>query len=440
MNSTLPKVLQPLAGRPLLAHVLDLARSLGADSIHVVYGFGGDVVRAAFPDADLDWVEQREQLGTGHAVMQAVPNIPEDHQILVLCGDVPLTRTQTLLELIHTGESTRLALLTAQLDDPTGYGRVVRDEQGNVQRIVEEKDANDAERSIDEINTGIVVGRSGDVRKWLSSLRNDNAQGEYYLTDIIALAAADGVAVAGRRLNDLYEAMGINDKVQLAEAERALQFRRAEQVMRSGATLADPARIDIRGTLLVGQDVFIDVNSVFEGEVELGDGCQIGPNCYFRDAKIGAGTVVYANSYIEESSTGANCSLGPFARMRPATELADRVKLGNFVETKKTRIASGSKVNHLSYVGDSDVGANVNIGAGTITCNYDGANKHRTVIGDDVFVGAGVNLVAPIEIGARATIAAGSTLSKDAPSGELTIARVRQTLISGWQRPKKKQG
>ncbi len=437
MNSTLPKVLQPLAGRPLLAHVLDVARSLDPDGIHVVFGHGGDAVRAAFPQADLQWAEQAELLGTGHAVMQALPNVPGDHQVLVLCGDVPLIRAETLRALIGAAEGTRLALLTAQLDDPTGYGRILRDASGSVRRIVEQKDAGDAELAINEVNTGIVVGRAGDISSWLSRLDNDNAQSEYYLTDIIELAAEDGVEVVGRRLDDLNEAKGINDKLQLAEAERALQQRRAGQAMREGATLADPARVDIRGTLRVGQDVFIDVNAVFEGDVELGDGCHIGPNCFIRDSKIGPGTVVHANCYMEDSVTGANCSLGPFARLRPSTELAERVKLGNFVETKKSRIAAGSKVNHLSYVGDSDVGANVNIGAGTITCNYDGAYKHRTRIGDEVFVGAGVNLIAPIEIGDRATIPAGSTLSRDAPAGELTIARVRQTLITGWQRPKK---
>jgi len=440
MNSKLPKVLQPLAGRPLLAHVLDMARSLAADSIHVVYGYGGDAVRAAFPEQDLRWTEQREQLGTGHAVMQALPEVPPDHQVLVLCGDVPLTRVGTLRDLIAAAEGAKLAVLTAQLENPKGYGRILRDETGNVRSIVEEKDASDDQRAITEVNTGIVVGRAGDIGEWLSRLDNDNLQREYYLTDIVERAAADGVTVVGRPLDDLDEAMGINDKVQLAKAERALQLRRAEQVMREGATLADPSRVDIRGSLVIGKDVFIDVNAVFEGTVELGDGCHIGPNCYLRDAKIGAGTVVYANSYIEESSTGSNCSIGPFARIRPATELADQVKLGNFVETKKSRISSGSKVNHLSYVGDSDVGSNVNIGAGTITCNYDGANKHQTRIGDEVFVGAGVILVAPIEIGDGATIAAGSTLSRNAPAGELTIARVRQTLVSGWQRPKKKQG
>ena len=445
MRSSLPKVLQPLAGRPLLAHVLEIARGLDAAGIHVVYGHGGDTVRAQFPGtdprwADLRWAEQCEQLGTGHAVMQALPNVPRDHDVLVLCGDVPLTRTATLRELIAAARGTKLAVLTAVVGDPGGYGRIVRDAAGHVQRIVEDKDASEAERAITEINTGIVVGNAGAMSGWLARLGNDNAQGEYYLTDIIELAAHDGVAVAGTRLADIDEAMGINDRTHLAAAERTLQRRLAEDAMRSGATLADPARIDIRGTLSVGSDVYIDVNAVFEGDVVLGDGCRIGPNCVIRDTTLGAGTQVFANSVIEEATTGTRCSIGPFARIRPGTELADQVKIGNFVETKQARIASGSKVNHLSYIGDSVLGSNVNVGAGTITCNYDGANKHVTKIGNDVFIGSGVNLVAPIEIGDGATIGAGSTLSKDAPAGELTIARVRQTLVSGWKRPKKKQG
>jgi bifunctional UDP-N-acetylglucosamine pyrophosphorylase/glucosamine-1-phosphate N-acetyltransferase len=342
--------------------------------------------------------------------------------------------------LIDAAADTRLAVLTARLDDPTGYGRIVRNQGGGVQRIVEDKDASDAERAITEVNTGIVVAVAGALAGWLDQLGNDNVQGEYYLTDIVELAAADGVEVVGHELADPDEAMGINDKIQLAEAERKLQRGRAAQALRDGATIADPARIDIRGVLKVGHDVFIDVNAVFEGEVELGDGCHVGPNCLIIDSKLGAGTHVRANSVVEKSSTGANCQIGPFARIRPDTELADEVRIGNFVETKKSRIAFGSKVNHLSYIGDSEVGSNVNIGAGTITCNYDGANKHRTKIGDNVFVGSGVNLVAPIEIGDGATIGAGSTLSRDAAPGELTLARSRQTSIAGWQRPKKKQG
>lgn len=440
MRSTLPKVLQPLAGRPLLAHVIDLARSLEPDGIHIVHGHGGDAVRAAFPDGDLSWAEQHEQLGTGHAVMQALPQIPAEHSVLVLCGDVPLTRSATLRSLIEAAAGTKLAVLTARLEDPTGYGRIVRNEIGSVERIVEQKDASEAERAIAEINTGIVLGQAGAMTHWLDQLGNDNVQGEYYLTDIIELAARDGVTVVGHELPDLDEAMGINDKIQLAEAERKLQRRQALQLMRDGTTIADPERVDIRGAVSVGSDVFIDVNTVLEGDVEVGDGCRIGPNCVIRDAKLGAGTQVHENSVIERSSTGTNCIIGPFARIRPDTELADEVKIGNFVETKKSKIAFGSKVNHLSYIGDSEVGANVNVGAGTITCNYDGANKHKTKIGDDVFVGSGVNLVAPIEIGDGATIGAGSTLSKDAAPGELTIARSRQKLVTGWQRPKKQQG
>jgi bifunctional UDP-N-acetylglucosamine pyrophosphorylase/glucosamine-1-phosphate N-acetyltransferase len=441
MRSGLPKVLQPLAGRPLLGHVIDLARTLEPDGIHIVYGHGGDAVRAAFPDADLHWAEQAEQLGTGHALRQALPQIEPGHRVLVLCGDVPLTRPETLQGLIGAAADTDLAVLTAKLDDPTGYGRIVRaGDAGNVARIVEQKDASPEQLVITEVNTGIVTGRAGAMARWLDQLSNDNAQGEYYLTDIIELAASDGVAVVGHSLPDLDEAMGINDKVQLAAAERLYQRRQATQAMRDGATIADPDRIDIRGSLSVGSDVFIDVNTVFEGDVELGDGCHIGPNCVVRDAKLGAGTQVRENCVIEASSTGARCVIGPFARIRPETELDDEVKIGNFVETKKASIAKGSKVNHLSYIGDTAIGTNVNVGAGTITCNYDGANKHKTTIGNDVFVGSGVNLVAPVVIGDGATIGAGSTINKDAAPGELTIARTRQTSISGWQRPKKSKG
>jgi bifunctional UDP-N-acetylglucosamine pyrophosphorylase/glucosamine-1-phosphate N-acetyltransferase len=440
MRSTMPKVLQPLAGRPLLAHVIDLARSLEPAGIHIVYGHGGDAVRAAFAHERLHWAEQREQLGTGHAVMQALPQVPPENQVLVLCGDVPLTRTATLAALIDAAQHTKLAVLTARLAQPAGYGRIVRDPGGNVRRIVEQKDASESERAICEINTGIIIGEAGAVARWLDRLNNHNAQGEYYLTDIIELAAADGVAVVGHELPDIDEAMGINDKLQLAEAERKYQLRQAQQAMRDGATLADPMRFDVRGRLSVGSDVFIDVNTVFEGDVVLAAGCRIGPNCTIRNARLGSETEVLANSVIEEAAIGANCSIGPFARIRPGTELADQVKIGNFVETKKAKVAFGSKVNHLSYIGDSEIGTNVNVGAGTITCNYDGANKHKTIIGDNVFVGSGVNLVAPIVIGHGATIGAGSTLNKDAAPGELTLARTRQTLIMGWKRPKKKQG
>ncbi len=440
MHSSLPKVLQPLAGRALLGHVIDLARALEPAGIHIVYGHGAQAVRAAFPDGDRGGAEQAEQLGTGHALLQALPQIPAEHRVLVLCGDVPLTRPQTLQGLIEAAADTDLAVLTAQLEDPTGYGRILRNADGAVLRIVEQKDASPEQRAITEINTGIVTGSAGAMAHWLDQLSNDNAQGEYYLTDIIELAATDGVSVVGHVLADLDEAMGINDKLQLAAAERLYQRRQAMQAMRDGATIADPDRVDIRGRLHVGTDVFIDVNAVFEGEVELGDGCHVGPNCVLRDAKLGPGTQLRENCVVEASATGSNCVIGPFARIRPETELADEVKIGNFVETKKASIASGSKVNHLSYIGDTSIGSNTNVGAGTITCNYDGANKHRTTIGSDVFVGSGVNLVAPVVIGDGATIGAGSTINKDAASGELTIARSRQTVITGWHRPKKKQG
>ncbi len=438
MNSDLPKVLHPVAGKPLLDHVLDTARSLSADSIHVVFGHGGDRVQSEFPDADLKWHLQAEQLGTGHAVDQAMPGIADDDLVLVLCGDVPLIRTETLRRLLDTAVNAELAILTAMLDNPTGYGRIVRNADGAVRRIVEQKDANEDEQAINEINTGIIVARAARLRDWLSRIQNDNAQGEYYLTDIAALANDDGEFVKAAIMDDAEEAMGINDKIQLARAERLFQQAAARDLLVAGVTLADPARIDIRGTLKVGRDVFIDVGAVFEGDVTLGDGCTIGPYCVISDSTLGAGTAVHPHSVIDGATTAANCQIGPFARLRPGTALAERVKVGNFVETKKSRIDTGSKVNHLSYVGDATIGANVNVGAGTITCNYDGVNKHHTTIGDDVFVGSGTNLVAPVEVGAGATIGAGSTVTKRAPDGKLTIARSRQTTIEGWRRPQKK--
>jgi len=438
MRSSLPKVLQPLAGRPMLAHVLDTARALGADGIHVVYGHGGEDVQAAFAEADLSWHEQAQQLGTGHAVAQALPAIPADHRVLVLCGDVPLIGTAALEGLIHHAGEASLALLTAELDDPSGYGRIQRALDGSVVAVVEHADADDDQLRISEINTGLMAAPASQLSDWIARLDTGNAQGEYYLTDVVALAVADGVDVVGVVIDDAAEALGINDKRQLAAAERSLQRRYAESLLDAGVTLADPARLDVRGRLEVGTDIAIDANAIFVGHVVLGDGCRIGPNVVIRESRLGPGTVVHANSVIVESETGANCDIGPFARLRPATVLADRVKIGNFVETKKSDIGTGSKVNHLSYIGDATIGANVNVGAGTITCNYDGANKHRTTIGDDVFIGSGVNLVAPIEVGRGATIGAGSTLNRNAPSGELSIARVRQTSIAGWKRPIKK--
>ncbi|MCC5860849.1 MAG: bifunctional UDP-N-acetylglucosamine diphosphorylase/glucosamine-1-phosphate N-acetyltransferase GlmU [Gammaproteobacteria bacterium] len=439
MRSPLPKVLQPLAGRTLLDHVLHCAEALRPAATHVVYGHGGEAVRRHFAErAELRWVEQAQRLGTGHAVAQAMPGIPEDHLVLVLCGDVPLLRAATLEALLQgTGEG--VGVLSVELPDPTGYGRIVRDPSGAVAAIVEERDADAATRAVREVNTGVIAAPAGRLRGWLSRLGNDNAQGEYYLTDIIAMAVAEGVSVAGVRAADADEVAGINTRAQLAAAESALRRRIAAALLDQGAILADPARLDVRGEVTVGQDVFLDANVTLEGRVELGDGVHIGPNVVLRDVCLGAGTVVHAFSLLEGMRCGTDCQLGPYARVRPGSELAERVKIGNFVEVKNSRLAEGAKANHLSYVGDTDVGRDANIGAGTITCNYDGANKHRTVIGDGAFIGSGVELVAPVEIGPGATIGAGSTISKNAPPHQLTLARARQTTLRHWQRPTKQR-
>jgi bifunctional UDP-N-acetylglucosamine pyrophosphorylase/glucosamine-1-phosphate N-acetyltransferase len=438
MHSKLPKVLQPLAGRPMLAHVIDRARELKADGIQIVYGHGGESVRAAFPDPSLVWREQAEQLGTGHAVAQALPSIPDYHTVLVLYGDVPLITEATLEALVHGGDDTGLALLTAELAEPEGYGRVRRGLDGSVVGIVEDADATDDEKRISEINTGLLAGSAAKLRDWIARLDRDNAQGEYYLTDIVPYAVEDGVNVVGVNVTDADEALGINDKLQLAAAERTIQRRIAEHLMRNGLSIADPARFDVRGELTVGTDVYIDVDAVFIGKVKLADGCRIGPHVVIANSELGPGTIVHPSCVMDGLVTGANCEIGPFARIRPETKFSDRVKIGNFVEAKRSEIGVGSKVNHLSYIGDTTIGEKVNVGAGTITCNYDGANKHRTTIGDDVFIGSGVNLVAPIEIESGATIGAGSTLNRNAPAGELSIARVRQTTVAGWKRPTKK--
>ena len=437
MRSDLPKVLQPLAGRPLLGHVLDVADALAADDICVVYGHGGDAVPEAFPDAGVRWTLQAEQLGTGHAVQQAMPETPDENQALVLFGDVPLLRAATLKMLLDATHADELAVLTVDMMDPSGYGRIVR-EGDSVTGIVEQKDATAAEQKISEINTGVMVCPADKLKGWLNELGNDNAQGEYYLTDVIGMAVRDGVAVKGIKAETWTEVMGINDKKQLAEAERALQARLVDELMADGVGFADPARVDIRGKLVCGKDVFIDVNAIFEGEVTLGDGVTIESNNLIRDSLLGANTVVHSNCHIEGSVTGENCELGPFARLRPGANLANKVKIGNFVEVKKSTIADGSKVNHLTYIGDSEIGTGVNVGAGTITCNYDGANKHKTTIGNDVFIGSGVNLVAPVEIGEGATIGAGSTITKRAPDGELTLERSKQMTVKGWKKPVKK--
>ncbi len=439
MHSDLPKVLQPLAGRPLLAHVLSAARALEPAAIHVVYGHGGDAVKAAFAGhSDLSWVLQSQQLGTGHAVLQALPSIPDDHQVLVLLGDVPLVAARSLQRLINDSADGELALLTAVVDNPTGYGRVIRDERAEVSRIVEEKDATDDERRVNEVNTGLMAFAAGPLRRFLSKLDNDNAQGEYYLTDVIARAVEAGTKVQGTVIDSPAEVLGINDRAQLAIAERMLQRRIAQDLMSRGVTFADPERIDVRGALNVGRDVFIDVGAVFEGDVELGDRVRIGPYAVIANSKLGAGTVVHPHTVISDADAGPDCEIGPFARLRPGSDLAKHVKVGNFVEVKKSAIGEGSKVNHLSYIGDTEIGRNVNVGAGTITCNYDGANKHKTTIGDRAFIGSGTMLVAPVTVGADATIGAGSTITKDAAPGELTLERSKQTTITGWQRPKKK--
>jgi len=442
MKSALPKVLHTIAGRPMLSHVLDTARSVGADAGPVrpivVVGHGGDAVRAAYVGADdLVFVTQATQLGTGHAVQQAVPHLNDAGPTLVLYGDVPLTTAATLRRLVAAAGN-GVALLTVRLADPSGYGRIVRDAGGSVVRIVEEKDATAAERAIDEINTGILVAPTAQLKTWLASLSNHNAQGEYYLTDVIAQAVAAGVPVSAVVLADPDEALGVNSPAQLAEVERIAQRRTAAALMESGVRLADPARIDVRGSVEAGADVFIDVGCVFEGRVVLGDGVRIGPHNLLRDCTIGAGTEVFGFCYLENATIGSLARIGPFARMRPTVTLGDEVHIGNFVEVKNSQLSAGSKANHLAYVGDATVGARVNIGAGTIIANYDGANKHRTVIGDDAHTGSNSVLVAPLAIGAGATIGAGSTISKDAPAGKLTVARAKQVTLEHWKRPTKK--
>ncbi|HEX5459394.1 MAG TPA: bifunctional UDP-N-acetylglucosamine diphosphorylase/glucosamine-1-phosphate N-acetyltransferase GlmU [Steroidobacteraceae bacterium] len=438
MKSALPKVLQPLAGRPLLSHVIDTARSLEPAAIHVVYGHGGERVREALAGAPVEWTLQAQQLGTGHAVLQAIPKVPDEHTTLILYGDVPLLGRQTLAELVALAGPREVALLTMTVDDPTGYGRIVRDGHGRVQRIVEQKDASAAEGSIRECNTGVIAGPAKLLRGWLEGLKADNSQREYYLTDTISMAAAAGVAVNPLGC-DAVEALGVNDKVQLAFLESVCRQRAARELMLAGVTVADPARIDVRGRVTHGKDVFIDVNVVLEGTVKLGDRVRVGPGCVIRDAEIGDDTQVFPHCVIEGAVIGPKCSIGPFARFRPTSRLSGGVHIGNFVEVKNSTMADESKANHLSYVGDAQVGARVNIGAGTIIANYDGANKHRTVIEDDVHTGSNSVVVAPITVGAGATVAAGSTVAGQVPAGKLTIARARQTTIEGWKRPTKQR-
>ena len=439
MHSSLPKVLHPIAGTPLLRHVINAAKLLNPEDIYVVYGHGGEQVREALADTGVAWIEQAEQLGTGHAVDQVMPSISDASTLLVLYGDVPLITAETLQPMVDQAGSGKLSVLTAVLDNPSGYGRMIRDAGGRLARIVEHKDASDTELQIKEINTGFLAAPAGLMRAWLSKLDNSNVQGEYYLTDVIAMAAAEGVAVESASAVDEFEILGVNDRVQLAVIERVYQRRLAEKLMRAGVTLADPARIDVRGELYVGRDCSIDVNAVFEGKVRLGSDVRIGPNCVIINARIGDGTEVFANCVIDDAWIGDSSRIGPFARIRPETELGERVHIGNFVEIKKSKIATGSKVNHLSYIGDTLMGSGVNVGAGTITCNYDGAYKHLTEIGNDVFIGSDTQLIAPVKVGDGATIGAGTTITREVPACELTLSRSPQKTIKGWRRPVKKK-
>lgn len=437
MHSSLPKVLHPLAGKPLVTHVLDTARALSPERLIVVHGHGGEVVQAALPDSDLRWAHQAEQLGTGHAVAQALGQLGDSPVTLVLYGDVPLTTVATLKLLLTAAASGALAVLTVDLPNPTGYGRILRNAAGQVERIVEEKDATPAERTVREVNTGIMAIPTARIAGWIERLGNDNAQGEYYLTDFIALAVADGVPVTTAQPAAEWETLGVNSKVQLAELERVHQRNVAYGLLEQGVRLADPARIDVRGELRCGRDVSIDVNCVFEGRVELEEAVAIGPNCVLKNVRVAAGARIAAFSHLEDAVVGPDSIIGPYARLRPGTKLAAGVHVGNFVEIKNSTLDTGSKANHLAYVGDATVGARVNIGAGTITCNYDGVNKHRTVIEDDAFIGSDTQLVAPVTVGRGATIGAGTTLTKNAPADELTVSRARQASIK-WQRPQKK--
>ncbi|AKS42939.1 bifunctional UDP-N-acetylglucosamine diphosphorylase/glucosamine-1-phosphate N-acetyltransferase GlmU [Wenzhouxiangella marina] len=433
MNSSRPKVLQPIGGRPMLDHLLDTVQALSPERVHVVVGAGGEQVQAALAGRDCDFVTQAERLGTGHAAQQALPGIDPQARVLVLPGDMPLVRASTLQALLAV--EAELALLSFRADDPTGYGRILRDAQGQVQAIREEKDASEAERRVDEVNSGVLVASASRLIDWLGRVRADNAQGEYYLTDCIGLAAGDGARVEALVADDAGELQGANDRAQLAELEAVFQGRARQALMAAGATLAAPDTVQIRGQVGVGRDVFIDANVTLVGAIELGDGVQIGPGCVLEDSQLAAGTCLKPYSVLEGATTTGACTIGPFARLRAGTVLARDVKIGNFVETKKASFAAGAKASHLSYIGDAEVGAEANLGAGTITCNYDGVNKHRTVIGERAFVGSNSALVAPVEVGAEATVGAGTVLTRRAPDGELTVARARQRTVADWKRP-----
>jgi len=438
MHSNKPKVLQPLAGMPLLRHILNNIKPLAPEKIHIVCGHGKDTLKAAFANEKLSWIEQKKQLGTGHAVLQALPKIPHASNILVLCGDIPLITSQTLQNLIDNTPPKAIGLLTAKVRNSDGFGRIIRTPKGNIKKIVEEKDANRHERMIKEINTGIMYAKTSLFKKYLPQLKTDNAQKEYYLTDIIAIAVKNKRPIVGIIAKNTEEVLGVNDKIQLAKLERHYQLALAEQFLRQGVTILDPNRFDLRGHLDASQDVSIDINVILEGKVRIGSNSTIGPNCYLRDVTIGSNVHIKANSVIEGATIEDGAVIGPFARIRPESHIKENAHVGNFVEVKKTTIGQNSKANHLTYLGDTIVGDNVNIGAGTITCNYDGANKHQTIIEDGAFIGSGVELVAPVTIGANATIGAGSTITENTPAEKLTLSRPKQTTVEKWLRPKKK--
>ena len=438
MKSKLPKVLHPLAGKPLVQHVIDQASTISGAKMHIVVGHGADQVESALSGQSASFYLQAEQLGTGHAVAQAVPGLALDGVTLILYGDVPLTPASIMQTLVQIAFEGHLALLTVELDDPTGYGRILRNTEKAVVGIVEQKDANEQQLAISEVNTGILALPTRLMTEWLPKLSSNNAQGEYYLTDLIAMAAEAGVEINTLNPQSEYEVQGVNNRRQLAELERWYQLQQADRLMDAGVTLADPARIDIRGRLTTGTDCSFDINLIVEGEVEIGSNVRIGPNCFIKDAKIADGAEILANSHIEGASVGANAQVGPYARLRPGTVLAEKTKIGNFVEIKKASLGIGSKVNHLSYVGDARLGADVNVGAGTITCNYDGVNKSLTEIGDNAFIGSNTSLVAPVSVGAGATVGAGSTITKSVGDAELAVARGKQRNIDSWERPTKK--
>jgi|TARA_B100000700_G_scaffold115097_1_gene129327 bifunctional UDP-N-acetylglucosamine pyrophosphorylase/glucosamine-1-phosphate N-acetyltransferase len=440
MRSSLPKVLHKVAHKPMVQHVIDCAKVLKPHAINLVYGHGGEQLKAHVSDSSLVWNEQKEQLGTGHAVQQVMDELLPDEKVAILYGDVPLLTPETLSKLLDVATRTDLGLLTMKLDDPSGYGRIIRDKATQrIVGIVEQKDASDEELQVNEVNTGIMVASGDALKRWLGALDNNNAQQEYYLTDIVAMAASEGVDIASTQPGETNEVEGANNRIQLASLERAYQQRVARDLMTQGATLMDPMRFDVRGSVVVGEDVVIDVNVVFEGHVELGNGVVIEPNCVIRNAKIGANTVIKANSHIEDAHIETDCQVGPFARLRPGAIMERGALVGNFVEMKKTRLGEGSKANHLTYLGDTEIGKQANIGAGTITCNYDGVNKSKTEIGDGAFIGSNSSLVAPVKIGKEATIGAGSVVTRDVEDQQLAVARGKQRNIDGWERPKKRE-